>query len=265
MDDKEKMIEALDLSFEYSHLKNGASAIFKKLSFDFYAGQSVALLGANGCGKTTLILLLAAHLKPSSGEIFLKGRSLGLYDSKNKGRLISYAAQSHEISFNFNVFEVMAFGRSPYLGYFGFMKKPEREIILKTAEKFDLSDVLYRPFDELSGGEKKRVMLARAFLQDVPVAIFDEPEAHLDIKHQYLFYSEIKKMAVNENKLCIFSSHNVELALRYSTHVVLIDKSNGSFTFGPTDKIAEADNLKKIYGVKFERVATSTGAKLIAV
>ncbi len=253
-----------NISFRYNSCQNcRCSNIINDLSFNLNAGGSVAILGANGAGKSTLLLLMAASLKPSEGKILINGEDILLLSSGKRSSLISYCAQNVEAAFNFSVYEIIALGRAPHLNYFGALNEQDRVIIEKAAAALELENLLDRPFNFLSGGEKKRVMLARAIAQDAPIAIFDEPEAHLDIGHQMQFFKYINLAASEYNKLCVFSVHNPELAVKYSTEALLFYQTRGEAVFGPTNEIVNESNLKQIYKVDFEKAVTASGRTII--
>lgn len=251
-----------NLSFKYSSCRDcECGSVLNDISLAFHPGQSVAVLGANGCGKSTLLLLLAGHLRPSGGSLLFKGRDIAGFSRGELSTAISYAAQSHQASFNFTVFEIISMGRAPHLNYFGAMDPASLGEVYKAAAALELDELLERPFGRLSGGEKKRTMLACALAQNAGVMIFDEPDAHLDIRHQHHFLNMINGAAAAGNKLCIFSAHNHDLALRYSTHSLLLNKARNSYIFGPTQTVITEENLKHVYSMDFETAQTQTGSR----
>jgi iron complex transport system ATP-binding protein len=253
-----------NISFRYDSCQNcRCSNIINDLSFNLNEGRSVAILGANGAGKSTLLLLMAAYLKPSAGKIFINGEDISLHSTAERSSLISYCAQNIEAAFNFSAYEIIALGRAPHLNYFGALGEKDRVIIEKASAALELEPLLDRPFNLLSGGERKRVMLARAIAQDAPIAIFDEPEAHLDIRHQMQFFNYINSAVSEHKKLCIFSVHNPELAVKYSSEAILFYETRGCAISGPTNEIVNESNLKRIYGIDFERAVTASGRTII--
>ena len=253
-----------NISFKYDSCDNcRCSNIINDLSFDLKAGSSVAVLGANGAGKSTLLLLMAGYLKPSSGKIFLNGEDISLLSSAQISSSISYCAQNIEAAFNFSAYEIIALGRAPHLNYFGALGEKDRVIIEKAAAALEVEPLLDRPFNFLSGGERKRVMLARAIAQEAPIAIFDEPEAHLDIRHQMQFFKYITSAVSEQKKLCIFSVHNPELAVKYSSEAVIFYETRGCAISGATNEIVNESNLKRIYGVDFEKALTAGGRTIL--
>ena len=150
-------------------------------------------------------------------------------------------------------------------GFFGIAGASDHEIVEEVSRKTDLEGLLDNEYTKLSGGERKRVILARAMAQQTPVMLFDEPEAHLDIRHQQLFFKLISGLARGENKLCVYSVHNPSLALKYSTVVMLMDAGGENIIIGPTAEVMTCNNLETAYGIKFAITRDGASGPLLYV
>ena len=260
------LINLENLSFQYTTPASRARGyIFKNLSAVFEAGSAVALLGPNGAGKSTLLNLIAGHLTPSEGKVFLNGRDISTIPQDEAARLVSTVPQEHHPAFNFTAREIILMGRAPHNGFFGVAEENDYKIVETVSKKVELEELLDSDYRRLSGGERKRVILARAMAQQTPVMLFDEPEAHLDIRHQHHFLKLILELARGENKLCIYSVHNPSLALRYSTSVLLMDHDGKNIIFGPTAEVMTCRNLETAYKIPFGMVPDGSAGPLLYV
>lgn len=259
-------IQLENLSFKYPSRPGGARAyIFSGLSAAFEAGSSVALLGPNGAGKSTLLNLIAGHLKPSEGRALISGADISEMPPDGAAKLLSLVPQEHHPAFSFTAREMILMGRAPHKGFFGIADESDHEIVEAVSRKTDLQGLLDNEYTKLSGGERKRVILARAMAQQTPVMLFDEPEAHLDIRHQHLFFKLISGLARDENKLCVYSVHNPSLALRYSTIVMLMDARGENIIIGPTAEVMTCRNLESAYGIRFAMARDGASGPLLYV
>jgi len=255
-----------ELSFQYpANGRREKGNIFNRLSFEFKPGSMIAVLGPNGSGKSTLLNLMAGFLRPGEGRILLNGSDISKMSSAEVARIMSIVPQEHHPSFNFNAREIILMGRAPYNSFFGFAGNTDHEMVETMSKKVELEDLLACDYTKLSGGERKRVILARAMVQDTPAMLFDEPEAHLDIRHQHHFLKLISDLAREENKLCIYSVHNPALAMRYSTHVILLGSRGEDLIYGPTADVMNCPNLETVYKIKFGMMSDRASGPLLFV
>lgn len=238
--------------------------LFENMSMEMFRGQAVSLLGPNGSGKSTLIHLLCGLLKPLAGSVILAGTDISTMDSRDIARMVSFVPQEHRTAFGFSVREVIEMGRAPFLNFMGFGAGCGGDVSA-IAERLEIAEYLDADYTELSGGERKKVLLGRALAQDAPIMVFDEPEAHLDIRMQHRFLRHVRDLALAENRLCIFSAHSPNLALRYSTHALLLGADPSSALYGATGEIVTPENLGAIYGIEFETVTRESGLKFLGV
>lgn len=187
-------------------------------------GDFVVLFGANGAGKSTLIKTILQQIPSKCGELFLKGRSISEYSSATLAKNIAVVNTNKHFDLNLTVYDVLALGRIPYLNLFGKLTPKDQRIIELYIERLALNDIVSNYFYKLSDGQKQKVLIARALIQDTNLIILDEPTAHLDIKNRIMIFELLEAIALKEKKAIICVSHEVDIALKHASKVWLIDK-----------------------------------------
>lgn len=184
------MISVNNISFSYDTVGD----TIKNISFTLNKGELIALLGPNGSGKSTILKCLNGTLKPKTGEIYIENYNIKDLSYKEIAKLISVVPQEHSAVFSYLVIDIVAMGITPYLS-FGRMptKKDYKEAYTKL-EFFNIQHLAEKNYNQLSGGEKQLVLIARALMQDTDYLIMDEPTSHLDFKNQHLLMKELKKI-----------------------------------------------------------------------
>lgn len=233
-------IEVNNLSFEYT--KN--SETLKDVSFKFSSGDIVAVLGVNGAGKSTLIKCLSSIYKPKSGEILVGEKNLTLLKANERARLISYVPQN--IIFpDFSVFDSVLIGRKPYINIEP--SKEDYKIISDTIASLGLENLALKNVNQISGGEKQKVAIARALVQSSSVILFDEPTSSLDVKNQLEVINLIKQIVQEKNMIAFVVIHDINLALKLANKFLLL-KNGKVFDKGGLEIITES-NLDTLYDV----------------
>lgn len=208
-------------------LKNISFAYDKRLvlsdiSLSINHGEIVGILGPNGAGKSTLIKLIAGLIKPRSGDILLDDRPLRSFSGRELARTIALVPQESAIPFSFKAFEVVLMGRQPHLTTFGFESKNDLAVSMDAMKKTDCFELAPRSINELSGGEKQRVILARAFAQTPKLLLLDEPTTFLDIKHQLTLCKLLKKENEDSGLTIVCAMHDLNLAGAFCDRVVIL-------------------------------------------
>ncbi|MDP8321404.1 MAG: ABC transporter ATP-binding protein [Candidatus Stygibacter australis] len=211
------MIKINELSAGYHERQ-----VLNDVSLIFESGSFTALLGPNGAGKTTLLKCLSGFLKPSAGNIWLKGRELSEYGSRELAHQIALIPQNFQLQFEYQVRELVLMGRFPYLGYLGSYTKEDQEIVTRILADLDLLEFADKNFSELSGGEQQRVAIARALVQSTPILLLDEAFASLDVNHAISIMQLLAEINQKHNKTIILVSHNINLAVEYCSKVILM-------------------------------------------
>ncbi|HWD37862.1 MAG TPA: ABC transporter ATP-binding protein [Fimbriimonas sp.] len=235
--------------------------VLDHVSLSAVKGESIALLGANGSGKSTLIKSLCGVLKPDHGSVEIDGISVASGSPSEIALRVAVVPQDEPTPFPFLVREVVTMGRLPYgSGIFDTADDvAAADEAMRVAECVELAD---RPLNELSGGEKQRVLLARAIAQDTPVVLMDEPTAHLDPAHQVAVAALVKGLTA-KGKTVLSAVHDLNLASLIAVRAVVL--GNGQVAKdGPVEDVLFSDELEQCYGTRFERIRTSTGRLLIA-
>jgi iron complex transport system ATP-binding protein len=237
----DEILKINNLSFSYNGTK-----VINNISFAAEKGSFVSVLGPNGSGKSTLINLISNALKGYEGSISVFGRDIKRMNSKEIAKLVAVVPQSSNPGFDFNVEELVLMGRFPYVSRFGSEKIHDFIITEKIMKKTGVLSLAKKKFNELSGGEKQRVIIAQALVQDSPLLLLDEPTSHLDINFQIelmdLFYS----LNRNEDKTIIGVFHDLNLAANYSRTALLL-KQGRIHCIGEVEKIITRDNIQEVF------------------
>jgi iron complex transport system ATP-binding protein len=221
--------------------------VLKDISSSFDSHKIYALLGLNGSGKTTLIKCLAGLLKPTQGYVFLNDQDIETVSYMDRSKYISYVRQGVSTGDDHYVKDYLSFGLMNRLTWYQSPNAEHMEEVVKQANRFNISDLLDKKMDELSGGQKQIVMICRAVIQNTDIIILDEPTSALDVKNQGLVLSLLKELTEQEQKTVIFSTHNPNHALFLNSQVILID--NGYIVQqGSAKEIINVEVLNRIYG-----------------
>lgn len=227
----------------------GAIEVLRGVALDLHPGEMLAIVGPNGAGKSTLLKVVGGTLPPSRGRVELFGRPLDSYDRRSLARLIATVAQENSIAFQFSVLEVVLMGRAPHLGAFHFETRKDLEIALSALEHFDLIQLARRPIQELSGGERKRVFLARALAQEAKIALLDEPTAFLDLKHVADIFSRFRTLCVERGMAVVATLHDLNAAALYADRVLLM-KDGAAIACGTPESVFTEENLRNVYATE---------------
>ncbi|MFJ5762711.1 ATP-binding cassette domain-containing protein [Neobacillus sp. NPDC093182] len=239
------MINVQNLVGGYTH-----SPIIKGLDLEIKKGEFFALLGPNGSGKTTLFKLITGQLPIISGKVSICGKEISSLSKLEKAKKMAVLTQEVQVSFDYTVEEIISLGRYPHQkGIFKQLSKEDRKVIEEVMEITQIGDLRKTQFRLISGGEKQRVLLAKALAQEPEILLLDEPTNHLDIKHTFQMLNLLKERQQTTG-LTIFSIlHDLNVASLYADRIALLH--NGSFLeVGDVDLLRKEDQLKKVYEVK---------------
>ena len=210
-------LDIRQVSFSY----NGG-LVLHDIDLSVKPGEIVGLLGPNGSGKTTLIKLASGVLKPGQGEIWLNGSSLDRMRRKAIARSIAVMPQQFHIPFAFKVGEVVMLGRIPFIRTLTGETAADREAVEHALEVAGVTELEHRHFDELSGGERQKVILAMVLAQQPQVLLLDEPTLHLDITHQVEILELVKGLNRQQGLTVVAAMHDLNLASLYFNRLVLL-------------------------------------------
>ncbi len=219
--------------------------VLNDVSFSISSGEMIAFLGKNGAGKTTLLRIIPSFLTPLSGDVLIDGVSVHSMPLQDKAKAIAYIPQFSQTAFAYTVRESVLMGRSPHISLFSKPSKNDERRALEILEELGILALVDRPTNEISGGERQLVLIARALMQDAKLLILDEPTSFLDYSNQLLVLEKTYEL-VKKGYACLYSTHNPDLALAYSTRVLAMDKGKIAFSMKP-EELEGSDALSSIY------------------
>ena len=237
------MIDVDDITVRF-----GPVTALSAVSLAVDEGQFIGLIGPNGSGKTTLIRAIAGILEPDHGRIEVAGNTVSGASSRSISRSIAVVPQDTALTFDFSVREIVAMGRTPYVSRLGRAERSDREVVDRALERTAVIDLADRSINDVSGGERQRVLLARALAQDTPVLLLDEPTANLDINHQIRTLELIRELA-DDGKTVVAAIHDLNLAAHYSDELVLLGEGQHIASGPPRDVLTEA-HLESVFGTR---------------
>lgn len=239
-----KMIDVKELSFQYQ--KKG-KLVLDKLNFSCEKGTVNVLIGLNGSGKTTLIKTIAGLLENYQGDVFIDGENLKSLSIKERAKKMAYVSQRSNAVDDFPVLDYLLFGTVNKMNFYQSPKEEDKKRVLDCAKQFGITHLIDKKLGEISGGERQIVSICAAIVQDTNLVILDEPTSALDIKNQHAVLSIIKKIAKEQGKTFILSSHNPNHSLYLNSNVFLL-KSGTIVAQGRAEDIINIEALKTVYG-----------------
>lgn len=236
------MLELTGVGFEYKGGRRALSGV--DLSLD--CGGIVSICGPNGSGKTTLLKCINNLMRPE-GEIRLHGRSIAEMSTRDIARSIGYVPQSFSGCFPVSVFDMVLLGRRPYVGWSP--SEDDLRIVSQNIARLGLGDFALRDVNQLSGGERQKVLIARALSQEPDVLLLDEPTSNLDIRHQLGVMQHLVEIAQSKGLLVLLAIHDLNLASQYSDYVVMMH-AGMIFAQGTPPVVFTHENIRTTYGVE---------------
>ena len=238
------MLEVQNISLNY-----GVCAVVQDVSFDLKAGKIIALLGANGAGKTTILKSLNGGLPIAKGAITLNGKPFNEFSRREIAKEIAVIAQETATSFPVTVLEFVLAGRFAHGTAFGWETEDDLRIAVRSLESCDLKNYANRLMNQLSGGERQRVVLARALTTEARILLLDEPTANLDLAHQALLFRLIKSRCETCDSAAIVITHDLNLAAEFADEIILL-KNGAILSKGTPEKVLTTENLQQVFNVK---------------
>ena len=249
------MMEIKNVAYHYK----GGPQVLKDVSFSLEPGQFLAILGNNGAGKSTLLKCFNHILKPDAGAVLLDGENLLSMSAREVAKRVAFVSQSVP-STQMTVHDVVMLGRRPYMKW-GFTEE-DHAIVHDAMHRLDVEDMRGRFLNQLSGGEKQKVMLARALAQQPKVLLLDEPTSALDIQNQYQVLSLVRSICHKDQLTAIVVIHDLNLALRFCDRFLLL-KDGEVFRCG-NRSVLDSEALRQVYGVQ-AKVVEVEGRHMVLV
>lgn len=236
-------LEVKNLNMSYRQTK-----VLSDISVKLDRGKLYGILGPNGSGKTTFLKSIAKALKIKAGTVFVEGSDINGLKNRELSKKLACMYQGTETSCDFSIMDVVLMGRYPYIKRFRSEGNIDREIAKKAMIASNVWHLKDRRINEVSGGERQRVFIARALVQQTGVILLDEPVSHLDIHHQMEVLDIIKGLT-KDAKTVITVLHDLNLASSYCDHLILINKG-AIVAQGEPQKVLTEENIERVYGIK---------------
>lgn len=233
-----------DISFSY-----GKKEILSGINFNADKGDVISIVGPNGSGKTTFLKTLNKILKVKSGEVNFENENLITMNYENISKKIAYVPQMIKESFDSKVLDVIILGRIPHVKWK--LSEEDLKIVIEVMKELNIENLAEENFNSLSGGQKQKVLIAKALVQETDIYLLDEPISFLDIRNQIDVMKTIEKIAKEKGKIIIMVIHDLNMARKYSTKVVLMNSGN-VVDFGNSKEILNEKNIAKVYKIKTE-------------
>lgn len=226
----------------------GSLKVLNNVNFSINAGEFVGLLGPNGSGKTSLLKTISRSLKPKVGTIYLNEADIYRMKGREAAKNVAVVPQDTSVTFDFTALDIVLMGRHPYISRFKIESEKDIVIAKKAMELTDTWHLAERPINELSGGEKQLVIIARALTQEPKVLLLDEPTTHLDINHQIEIMDLLREICKKRKLVVLAVFHDFNLAARYCDSAILL-KNGNIFSIGPINMVLTSENIKKVFRV----------------
>jgi len=233
-----------DLTFSYIDNK-----VLDGLSLTFEEGLFHAIVGPNGCGKTTLMDLMVGVRRPDSGSIRFRGKDISAIPTRTMARQVALVPQDYRINFAFTVEEVVLMGRHPHMGRFSSPSSHDLEVVERVMETLDISRFRRKFVTQLSGGERQRVVFARALAQDTRVLLMDEATSNMDIYHTIGCLSLVREAVDTEGKTAIATFHDLNTAALFCNAMLYMD-SGRVVRKGSLDEVFDDKTIEEVFGVE---------------
>lgn len=242
-------MEANIIEISNMKIKYGDFEVVKGVDINIKKGEFVSIIGPNGSGKSTILKGINKNIDLSTGDVFIKGKNLNSISYKEKAKIIGFVPQEFNVAYDFSVYDIVSMGRNPYTKRFGKAYNNDSLVVedaLKKTNTFKFKD---KNFNNLSGGEKQRVITARALAQEPEILILDEATSNLDIHHQLDILELLHWLNREEGMTVVSVMHDLNMASRFSDKLILINKGLVVKEGSPYEVLKE-DILNKVYNME---------------
>jgi iron complex transport system ATP-binding protein len=246
------------------HAGYGADAVLRGIDLDVARGELCALVGPNGCGKTTLIRVISGILPPQSGTVLLDGVDRRRAGAAATARHIAVVAQGAALPERFTAFEVALMGRTPHLRLMQSESRHDVDVVRAAMERADCWQLRARYVEELSGGERQRVIIARALAQEPELLLLDEPTSHLDIQHQVEAFQLVLELCREQGLAALAVVHDLTLAAMFADRIAMLSRGTITAAGAPED-VLQPHIIEQVYGTAVRVLAHPTTGRPIVV
>jgi len=238
----ELKISINNLSFSYA-----SHSILKDVNLTVDAGEVLSIVGPNGSGKSTLLKCINQLLKTQRNTVLIDGKDVSSINLKELCKIIGYVPQASTSTFPFTVFDVVLMGRRPYIQWS--VSRYDNLIVAEILNFMGIKEFAFRHFNELSGGEQQKVIIARALAQQPQILLLDEPTSSLDIRHQMEILCMLRGLTKSKQRSVIMAIHDLNLTSRFSDQIILLKKGK-IFAAGTPNAVLTKVNVEAVYGIK---------------
>ncbi|MCQ2070873.1 MAG: ABC transporter ATP-binding protein [archaeon] len=232
------------VTFGYS-----SSPVLKDVTLTLEGAQFISIIGPNGVGKSTLIHCINRILSPDKGTVMVDGDDVKNIPLKELAKDIGYVPYTSSDSFPLSVVDTVMMGRHPYSKWGS--REDDLRKVYEALEELDIIDLALRPFNELSAGQRQRVVLARGLVQEPRLLLLDEPTSNLDIHHQLEVTKTLKRLSREKDIMVIMISHDLNIAAKYADNMILL-YNKGIYAAGLPNDVITVDALRTVYNVDVE-------------
>ncbi|MCL0034544.1 ABC transporter ATP-binding protein [Dehalococcoidia bacterium] len=235
------------LEIDGVQFRYGSVPVLEDVNLGIRDGEVLSLIGPNGSGKSTLLKCINRILKPKRGTILVEGNDVSRIGLKELARTLGYVPQSAPTSFPLTVFEAVLLGRKPHVDWR--LSERDKTIAYGVIKRMELHEMALRMFNELSGGERQKVLMARALAQEPQVLLLDEPTSNLDLKHQLEVLELVVELVQEKGLSAVMAMHDLNLSSRFSNKIVML-KDGKIYAAGEPGDVLNVANIRTVYGVE---------------
>ena len=250
------------IRFQSLSLGYGSRILIDSLSATVKSGELTALVGRNGTGKSTLLRAITGLGERKGGDILLGDKPIDSLSTAELATMVAFVTTDKVRIANLRCRDVVALGRAPYTNWIGRMQEQDEEIVMRSMKLVGMSDYADKTMDRMSDGECQRIMIARALAQQTPIILLDEPTAFLDMPNRYELCTLLQRLAHEEQKCILFSTHELDIALALCDSIALI--SPPQLHLLPTEEMVKSGYIEKLFTsgiVNFDPATRSVSIK----
>jgi iron complex transport system ATP-binding protein len=231
------VIQTRELRIGYARKERKPKIVHESLNLELFSGEVTCLLGLNGVGKSTLLRTLGGFQPPIGGEIQVLGKPLKAYSQAGLSLVLGVVLTEKTNAGGLTVYELVSLGRHPHTGFFGRLTKHDRDVIERSLDAAGIAHKAQNYMAELSDGERQKVMIAKALAQECPIILLDEPTAFLDVAGRMETLMLLRRLANEQHKAILLSTHDIDQAIRMGDNLWLLDKNHPMICGAPEDLI----------------------------